>query len=183
MARSFPINYGLMIEGQENLTWERFFRLVDAAESLGFESLFRSDHLTRLVVSAPGEALALEASLTALALRTKRIRFGPLVSPMTFRNPAMLAKMAASISNLSGERFDLGLGAGWFSREHEMFGINYPNFAQRLEMLEEGVQVIQALLSGKEHSFLGKYYKLDSAFNLPAASPPIIMGGKGEKNT
>ena len=93
---------GIMLEGQEDLTWDRFLRLAEAVEELGFGSLFRSDHLTPLQVSEPRQTLALWPSLSVLALRTSRIRFGPLVCPMTFRHPAMLAKMAASVSALSG---------------------------------------------------------------------------------
>jgi alkanesulfonate monooxygenase SsuD/methylene tetrahydromethanopterin reductase-like flavin-dependent oxidoreductase (luciferase family) len=103
-----------MIEGQEDLTWERFFRLAEAVEALGFESLFRSDHLTALNGLAQRASLALWPSLTALALKTQRLRFGPLVCSMTFRHPALLAKMAASVDVLSSGRLDLGLGAGWY---------------------------------------------------------------------
>jgi len=182
MSKTFEnVDFGIMIEGQEDLTWKRFFGFLDAAENLGFESLFRSDHLTPLESKEPRETLALWPSLTTAAMRTKRIRFGPLVAPMTFRNPAMLAKMAASVSDLSGGRLDLGLGAGWYAGEHQMFGIPYPKYGVRLEMLEEAVQVVRLLLSGETGSFSGKHYNLDCAQNLPAASPPIIMGGKGEK--
>ncbi len=120
---------GIMIEGQEDLTWERFFRLAEAVEDLGFASLFRSDHLTALQGQSKRESLALWPSLTALALRTKRIRFGPMVCSMTFRHPAMVAKMAASVSVLSGGRLDLGLGAGWYAGEHDMFGHSFPKYS------------------------------------------------------
>lgn len=172
---------GIMIEGQENLSWQRFFRILTAVEDLGFESLFRSDHLAPLSAPEPRETLALWPSLTAAAMHTKRIRFGPMVIPMTFRHPSMVAKMAASVSQLSGGRLDLGLGAGWYPGEHRKFGIRYPKYDTRLEMLDEGVQVIKKLLSGEKDSFTGKHYQLDQAQNLPAASPPIIMGGKNDK--
>jgi F420-dependent oxidoreductase-like protein len=175
---------GIMIEGQEDLTWERFFRLAEAVEGLGFESLFRSDHLTALNGPANRVSLALWPSLTALALRTKRIRFGPLVCPMTFRPPAMVAKLAAAVDVLSGGRLDLGLGAGWFEGEHRMFGLDFPPYHTRLEMLDEGATVIQALWSGEPATFTGKHYQLEAAesYPPPARQPPtIIMGGKGEK--
>ena len=175
---------GIMIEGQEDLTWDRLFRLAQAVEDLGFESLFRSDHLTSLDGYAQRASLALWPSLAALALRTRRIRFGPLVCSMTFQAPAVLAKMAAAVDQLSGGRFDLGIGAGWYAGEHRMFGIPYPPYATRLEMLDEGAQVIQALWTGRPMSIQGKHYSLASAENHPVPSQqpvPLIMGGKGEK--
>src|SRR5262247_2664379 len=104
---------GIMIEGQEGLTWDRWFRLAQAAEDMGFESLCRSDHLTGLAGESRRPSLETWTSLTALAVRTRRIRFGPMVSPITFYHPAPLAKMAGAIDVLSGGRFDLGIGAGW----------------------------------------------------------------------
>lgn len=175
---------GLMVEGQEDLTWERWFRFADAAESLGFEALFRSDHLTALNGEPGRESLALWPSLTAVALRTRRIRFGPLVASITFRHPAMVAKMASSIDVLSDGRFDLGLGAGWFAGEHEMFGIRYPKYSERLERLDEGAGVVRALWSGQEKTTSGPHYPLQRARNLPlplGRPPALIMGGKGEQ--
>lgn len=175
---------GIMIEGQEDLTWERFFRLADAVERLGFESLFRSDHLTSLVGFPKRETLALWASLTALAVRTRRIRFGPLVSPMTFRHPVEQAKLAAAVSVLSGGRLDMGIGAGWNEHEHHIFGVPYPRFKTRLEILDEGATVIKGLWSGEPQSFQGKHYQLNSAEAHPSPlgdPPPLIMGGKGDR--
>jgi len=175
---------GIMIEGQEDLTWERFFRLAETVEGLGFASLFRSDHLTSLEGFSKRESLALWPSLTALALRTQRIRFGPMVCSMTFRQPAMVAKMAASVSVLSGGRLDLGLGAGWYAGEHQMFGHDFSRYGTRLEMLDEGATVIKALWSGKPTTFKGHHYRLDAAESYPLpveTTPTLIMGGKGDK--
>lgn len=175
---------GIMIEGQEDLTWERFFRLAERVEVLGFASLFRSDHLTSLDGWSKRHALALWPSLTALALRTHRIRFGPLVCSMTFRHPAMVAKMAASVSVLSEGRLDLGVGAGWYAGEHHMFGHDFPLYATRLEMLDEGATVIKALWSGQPATFSGKHYRLQAAESYPLPGetrPSLIMGGKGDK--
>ncbi len=175
---------GVMIEGQEDLTWDRFFRLAETIDSLGFASLFRSDHLTALNDFPKRESLALWPSLTALALRTKHIRFGPMVCSMTFRHPAMVAKMAASVSVLSQGRLDLGIGAGWYAGEHTMFGHAFPKYSTRLAMLDEGASVIKALWSGEKISFSGEHYQLDGAETYPLpqnATPTLIMGGKGEK--
>lgn len=176
---------GLMIEGQEDLTWERLFRLAAAAEALGFESLFRSDHLTALEGFPERAALDLWTSLTALALRTQRLRFGPLVCALTFCHPALLAKKAAALAALSAGRFELGIGAGWYKGEHRMFGLPFPPFATRLEMLEEGAQVIRALWSGQPATLAGRHYQLTAAeaHPRPAAPVPLIMGGKNEQRT
>lgn len=175
---------GLMIEGQEGLTWERFFRLAQAAEALGFESLFRSDHLTALEGFPGRESLDLWTSLTALALRTRRLRFGPLVCSLTFCHPSLVAKKAAALDELSGGRFELGIGAGWYRGEHHMFGLPFPPYAQRLEMLEEGARVIRALWSGQPADFAGRHYRLERAETHPRpAALPLIMGGKNEQRT
>jgi F420-dependent oxidoreductase-like protein len=178
------VDIALMVEGQEDLTWQRWFRIAEAAEELGFEGLFRSDHLTALNGEPGREALALWPSLTALAMKTGRIRFGPLVAAITFRHPAMVAKMAASIDVLSEGRLDLGLGAGWFEGEHRMFGIPYPPYSERLDRLDEGARVVRALWSSERQSLNGQHYPLVEAVNLPIPSqshPTLIMGGKGEK--
>jgi alkanesulfonate monooxygenase SsuD/methylene tetrahydromethanopterin reductase-like flavin-dependent oxidoreductase (luciferase family) len=175
---------GIMIEGQEDLSWARFFRVAQAVEDLGFESLFRSDHLVSLVGQTHRETLPLWPSLTALALRTDRIRFGPLVSPMTFRHPALQAKLAASVSQLSGGRLDVGIGAGWNEPEHRMFGIPYPPYKVRLELLDEGAEVIKALWTGQPVSLDLNHYQLKAAESYPLPLPklpPLIMGGKGER--
>ncbi len=175
---------GIMIEGQEDLTWERLFQIAKTVETLGFASLFRSDHLTSLEGFHQRASLALWPSLAALAAQTERIRFGPMVCSMTFRHPAMVAKMAAAVDQLSGGRLDLGLGAGWYRGEHRMFGVDYPAYGDRLEMLDEGAQVIKGLWTGQPYTFQGKYYQIESAETYPPptqAEPVIIMGGKGEK--
>lgn len=175
---------GIMVEGQEDMTWERFFRIAEAVETLGFAHLFRSDHLTGIFGYPERATLALWPSLTALAMRTKRIRFGPMVCAITFRHPVMVAKMAAAVDQLSGGRLDLGLGAGWNDMEHQMFGLDYPRYGTRLEMLDEGATVVKALWSGQPTTFEGQHFRLDNAQNHPPpaqAKPTLIMGGKGEK--
>src|SRR5258705_236751 len=127
---------GIMIEGQEGLTWERWRRLVQAVEDMGYESLCRSDHLTGLWGEAKRPSLETWTSLTMLAMRTRRIRFGPMVSPITFYHPALLAKMAVALDTLSNGRMDLGIGGGWNEHEHAMFGFALPPIKERLDPLE-----------------------------------------------
>src|SRR5499433_545517 len=177
---------GIMIEGQEGLTWERWFRLARAAEDLGYESLCRSDHLTGLGGVATRPSLETWTSLTALAIRTTRIRFGPLVSPLTFYPPALLAKMAAAVDTLSLGRLDLGLGAGWNEHEHAMFGIPMPPVRERLDRLEAGARYIRALGAGQPVTLEQPYYPLRQAENYPLPTHGrlrIVIGGRGEKRT
>src|SRR5687767_14629764 len=144
---------GVMVEGQEGLTWDLWVDLAQAVERLGFESLWRSDHVRML--EDQGDRLQLEAwaSFGHLAEATRRIRFGPLVTPMTFRHPSMLALQAAAVDARSGGRLELGLGAGWNKAEHAAFGLPFPSAATRLDMLEEGIQVLKALWTEQPASF------------------------------
>ena len=177
---------GIMIEGQEGLTWERWFRLAQAAEDLGYESLCRSDHLTGLGGKSKRPSLETWTSLTALALRTKRIRFGPMVSPLTFYHPALLAKMAAAVDTLSGGRLDLGLGAGWNEHEHTMFGVPFLTLKERLDRLEAGARVIRALERGQPVTLKQPHFPLEKAESFPLPSHAryrIVIGGRGEKRT
>ncbi|MGQ9876903.1 MAG: LLM class F420-dependent oxidoreductase [Chloroflexus sp.] len=181
------IDVALMIEGQNGLTWSRWQRLAQAAEDLGFAGLYRSDHFTN--VNPPEkESLELWVSLTWLASQTKRIEFGPLVSPVSFRHPAMTARMAAAVDDLSGGRLQLGLGAGWQKREHTMFGFDLLEVALRFQRFREGLEVVTRLLrSDTPVTWIGEYYQLREAILLPRpqrpGGPPIVIGGNGEQRT
>jgi len=177
---------GIMIEGQEGLTWERWLRLVHAAEDLGYESLCRSDHLTSLTGESRRPSLETWTSLTVLATRTLRIRFGPLVSPVTFYHPALLAKMAVALDTLSLGRFDIAIGAGWSEHEHAMFGIPLPSIAERLDRLECAAAHIRALGAGRPVTLNQQYYPLHLAETYPLPSHGrlrLVVGGRGEKRT
>ena len=181
------IEVALMVEGQNGLTWPRWQRLVQAAEDLGFVGLYRSDHFTN--ANPPEkESLELWVSLTWLASQTKRIEFGPLVSPVSFRHPALTAKMAAAVDDLSGGRLQLGLGAGWQEREHSMFGFKLLAVGPRFQRFREGLEVITRLLRSDEPvTWIGEYYQLREAILLPRPvrpdGPPIVIGGNGEQRT
>ncbi len=106
-----------------------------------------------------------------------------MVCSMTFRHPAILAKMAASVSVLSNGRLDLGIGAGWYRDEHEMFGIDFPRYGTRLKMLDEGAQVIRLLFATELADFNGEFYQLTDAMTYPKPQNlTIIMEGKGKEN-
>lgn len=174
---------GLMVEGQNGLTWERWSHILALAERLGFPTIFRSDHY---FIGQQQDSLEAYLSFVMAASKTKTIRFGPLVSPITFRSPVDLARMAAQIDLLSGGRFVMGLGAGWNAAEHKAYGIPFPSVGERFDRLEEGLKVIQALWGPGPASYTGIHYQIEGADCLPkpaAGRPPILIGGSGEKRT
>lgn len=177
----------IMIEGQDGLNWAVWKRLVGEVEALGFAGMFRSDHYTN--AQAPEkDSLEMVVSLAYLASHTERIHFGPMVAPLSFREPTMLARQAAAIDDLSGGRMLLGLGAGWQEREHDMFGHHLGTMRERMDRFEEGVEVVSRLLNSDEPvSFEGRYFRLRDAILLPRperkGGPEILIGGKGRKRT
>jgi F420-dependent oxidoreductase-like protein len=178
---------GIMIEGQEGLTLERWSRIGSLVEELGFDSLWRSDHFMTLMGGEPRGAPETWATLVQTAQETRRIRFGPLVSPMTFRHPSLLMRMATVVDRLSGGRLVLGVGAGWNEREHQAYGLPFPPVRQRMDMLEEGIEVILRLQGDGPASYSGKHYQLDAADMQPKPIQrpriPLLIGGSGEKRT
>jgi F420-dependent oxidoreductase-like protein len=176
------MHLGVMIEGQEGLTCERWRQIMACVEALGFESLWRSDHFMSLV-DCDREALETWVALTLTAAETTRLRFGPLVCPITFRHPALLARMAAAVDALSGGRLVLGVGAGWNEQEHQAFGLPFPALKERMDRLEEGLEVIRALLGDEPAQFAGRYYQLagPNPRPKPVQRPrlPILIGTTG----
>ena len=180
------MHVGIMIEAQEGLTWDRWSRLIEAAEGLGYESLCRSDHLTGLNGQSRRPSLDTWTSLTVVAERTKRIRFGPMVSPLTFYHPAILTKMAVALDTLSGGRLDLGIGAGWNEHEHAMFGVPMPPLKERMDRLEGAARYIRALGAGQPVTLEQRYYPLLKAEVYPLPTHGrlrLVVGGRGEKRT
>lgn len=176
------VRFCLMIEGQQGVTWKRWLALAEAAERLGFEGLFRSDHyFSSGGVGGRGSTDAW-GLLAALAARTERIRLGTLVSPVTFRLPSVLAKNAATVDEVSGGRVEIGMGAGWWTEEHTQFGIPFPPTRERFEMLEEQLEIVHRLLTEERFSFEGTHYSLADAECFPKPvqrpRPPIVVGGK-----
>jgi len=181
------LEIAIMIEGQNGLNWERWKRITRFVEEAGFVGLYRSDHFTN---GNPPDLDSLECwtSLTWLADNTKRIEFGPLVSPFSFRHPAFIARMASAVDDLSGGRLILGLGAGWQEREHNLFGFDLLEMKSRLDRFEEGVEVVTRLLQSEDPvTFDGEYYHIRGGTLLPRpqkkGGPHILIGGGGEKRT
>lgn len=175
--------FTLMLEGQEDVTVADWLATADAAERLGYDGFFTSDHYFS-VVGAPGRA-SLDAwgVLCALAARTSRIQLGTMVSPVTFRPPVVLAKLALVADGLSSGRIELGLGTGWHETEHRMFGLPFPPFGERLQMLAEQAEIIRRLTDGETLDFNGAHYTLQGATLLPRpvhGHLPILFGGSAK---
>lgn len=181
------MDIAIMLEGQNGLNWPRLQRIAHAVEELGFAGLYRSDHFTN--TEPPDiDSLELWVSLTWLAGHTKRIEFGPLVTPVSFRNPVFTARIAKDVDELSGGRLRLGVGAGWQEREHTNFGFDLLEIPQRFARFEEGLEVITQLLRSDEPvTFQGDYYQLHDAILMPRpqrpGGPPLVIGGNGEQRT
>ena len=159
---------GIMIEGQEGLTWDRWRLICSDAEALGFDSLRRSDHLFSVMGLVERDCIETWTSLALAAEWTKTIQFGPMVSPMTFRAPALLARIATAVDLISGGRLILGVGGGWYEREHVENGIPFLTLGGRMDLLEEGIKTIRATW--------------EKANPKPTnGTIPILMGGRGEK--
>ena len=161
-------NLGVMIEGQEGLTWDRWRHICHDAETLGFDSLRRSDHLFSVMGVVDRDCIECWTSLALAAEWTKRIEIGPMVSPMTFRPPAVLARMATAVDLLAGGRLILGVGAGWYEREHVENGIPFPTMGKRMDLLEEGIKTIHSTWQAANPK-------------PPRGNIPLLMGGRGEK--
>jgi len=170
-----------MIEGQQGVTWADWCALADRAEHLGLEGLFRSDHyFSARGVSGVGATDAW-AVLAALAERTTTLRLGTLVSPVTFRPPAVLARSALTVDLISAGRVEIGMGAGWWEEEHTRFGLPFHDVETRWQLLEEQVPIVHGLLTEDVYSFDGTHYRLTGADQLPKPvqrpRPPLILGG------
>ena len=177
------MDISITVEGQEGLTWPRWKRLVAEAEKLGYAGLYRSDHF-------PGSRSSLEliVSMAYLADRTERLHFGSLVAPVSFRDPAMLARQAAALDDLSGGRLVLGLGAGWEVSEHHVWGYQLGSAKTRSARFEEGLEVISRLLNSDEPvTYEGEFFQLREATLLPRPQnprgPAILIGGNGARRT
>ncbi len=181
------LDIAIMLEGQNGLNWPRFQKIARAVEELGFSGLYRSDHYTN---SGPPDLDSLElwVSLTWLASHTERIEFGPLVSPVSFRQPTMTVRMAAAVDDLSAGRLQLGLGAGWQEREHHNYSWDLLGVKARMDRFEEGLEVVTRMLNSAEPiTYEGEYYRIYDAVLLPRpqrpGGPPIVIGGNGPKRT
>jgi F420-dependent oxidoreductase-like protein len=186
-----PMQLRVFTEPQQGASYETLLRVARAAEELGFDAFFRSDHYLKMgnVTGLPGPTDSW-ATLAGLARETSRIRLGTLVSSATFRYPGPLAITVAEVDQMSGGRVELGLGAGWFEAEHAAYGIPFPPLGERFDRLEEQLEIISGLWDvpdGGTLTFRGKYYTVTDSPALPKPvqrpRPPLIVGGHGQRRT
>jgi len=177
----------LMIEGQEGVSWPQWCALADACEEHDIETLFRSDHYISQSNESGNVAHDAWTTLAGLAARTTTLRFGTLVSPVTFRLPGLLANAAATVDHISGGRIELGLGAGWMEREHRAYGFPFPETATRLAMFAEQLEILYRLWTEERVDFRGAHYTLEDAPAQPKPlqqpHPPLLVGGSGTRGT
>ncbi len=180
----------IFTEPQQGATYDDLLAVAQAAEALGFDAFFRSDHyLTMGGTGLPGPTDAW-VTLGAMARETSRIRLGTLVTAATFRHPGPLAISVAQVDAMSGGRVELGIGAGWYDDEHHAYGIPYPSTRERFERLDEQLAVITGLWetpAGETFSFEGSHYAVTNSPALPKPvqrpRPPVIIGGFGARTT
>jgi F420-dependent oxidoreductase-like protein len=181
------VRLALMIEGQEGVTWEQWCALAAACEEHGVDTLYRSDHYISLGTETAKVAHDAWTTIAALAACTTTLRLGSLVSPATFRAPALLANAAATADHVSGGRIALGLGAGWNEREHRAFGFPFPETPVRVAMFAEQLEIVHRLWTEERVDFRGRHYVLENAPGLPKPlqqpHPPLLVGGGGGRGT
>jgi F420-dependent oxidoreductase-like protein len=183
----------VLMEPRHGATYARILALAQATDDAGFDAFFRSDHLFGVDPNDPTyRPTDCWTTLAGLARDTSRIRLGSLVTAATFRQPGLLATIVAGVDDMSGGRVELGIGTGWYQREHEAFGIPFPSTGERFDRLAEQLEIITGLWgtepgSGEGFSFAGKHYRVEANGITPRPvqrpHPPIIVGGTGPKRT
>lgn len=172
----------LMIEGQEDVTWEDWVALADTCERTGIEALFRSDHYSSVMGVQERGSLDAWATICALAARTTTLRLGTMVSPASFRHPSGLAKEVTTADHVSGGRVELGMGTGWSEVEHRAYGFPFLSMRERMDVLAEQLEIVHDGHWGDgPYSFHGAHYTVENLEARPKPvqepHPPLIMGG------
>lgn len=170
----------LMIEGQEDVTWEQWVALAETTEDVGLEGLFRSDHYQSVASRRERSSLDAWATLSALAVVTQRIRLGTMVSPASFRHPSVLAKSVVTADHASAGRVELGMGAGWHDLEHQTYGFPFQELGVRFDVLEEQIEIVRRQFEEESFDFSGQHYRLERCEARPKpvqSRLPIICGG------
>jgi alkanesulfonate monooxygenase SsuD/methylene tetrahydromethanopterin reductase-like flavin-dependent oxidoreductase (luciferase family) len=176
----------LMIEGQEDVRWEHWLALAAACDRHDFDGLFRSDHYVSVDDRRERGSLDAWGTICALSAVTSRIRLGTLVSPVTFRHPSTLAKSVVTADHVSGGRIEVGMGAGWWQPEHELYGFPFPPTRTRIELLAEQLEIVRRQWDQGPFSFNGCHYRIEDleALPKPVRRPNLIVGGSaGPRST
>jgi F420-dependent oxidoreductase-like protein len=169
--------------------FDRIADSVKAAEKAGFDMVTVMDHFYQIRGVGPETDPMLEAyaTLAALATQTSRVKLGTLVTGVTYRNPALLAKTVTTLDIISKGRAIMGIGAAWNESEHIGYGIEFPPIKERMERLDEALTIIKRMFTEERPSFQGKHYQIKNALNVPRpiqqGGPKILVGGGGEKKT
>jgi len=169
--------------------FERIAQIAGTAERSGFDSVWVMDHLYQIPVVGKRTEPMLEAYslLCGIAARTSTANLGTMVTGVTYRNPALLAKMVTTLDIVSAGRAILGIGAAWNEDEHNGYGFEFPPLRERFDRLEDAVQICRAMFTEQAPSFAGRHHHIDSALNFPRplrpGGPPILIGGSGERRT
>lgn len=181
------IDFGIQIEPQLGFDYESVEKIAMEAEKADYNSIWSSDHFFLDDKSEDRNCMEVWTLLAALAVRTEKIRLGSLVTCNSYRYPAVLAKIAATVDVISNGRLFFGFGAGWKEIEYKAYGIPFPPLKERIDRMEEAIQIIKLLWTQPKVTFKGKYYKIKDAFSAPKPvqrpTPPILIGGDGEKRT
>src|SRR5438128_1005557 len=180
------MRFGLDI-AQHQLTWDEIAERARLAENAGFEGLWVFDHFKPLYADPKGPCLEAWTLLAGLARETSRVRLGTLVTGMTYRHPSILAAGVVTVDHLSNGRVECAIGAAWNEDEHHELGLPFPSTRDRMDRLEEGVQVLRKLFTQDDVTFEGKHFSLSSATYNPKPvqqpHPPIWIGGEGRRRT
>ncbi len=180
-----PVRFGIQTPQQDSNTWEEMLSLWQEVDTLGFNTAWVFDHFLPIFSDPTGPCMEGWTALSALAMATKNVRLGIMVTGNTYRNPAVLAKTATTVDIISGGRLIFGIGGGWFEREHDAFGMPFPSVGERLGRLDESLTLMKQLWTQDTSSFAGKYYQLQDAPFLPKSvqkpHPPILVGASGEQ--
>jgi alkanesulfonate monooxygenase SsuD/methylene tetrahydromethanopterin reductase-like flavin-dependent oxidoreductase (luciferase family) len=172
---------GMMLEPQMGMTVQQLVGTAVEAESMGFGYFFRSDHLLPTDDSRGKDSPECWTSLGAVAARTSSIKFGPMVTPLGFRNPALLSRMACTLHSFSGGRLQLAVGAGWYESEYLAHGYEFPSFAVRRGQFEEGLTIILAMIREGKVDFRGKYFSAHTdCLPRPAGRMHVIIGTRAK---
>jgi F420-dependent oxidoreductase-like protein len=186
VADKRPIRFGIF-PGAVGMTWKQLLEVWKFADEVGYSTAWIPDHFYAGYGDPEGPCFEAWSVVAAMATQTKRIRIGPMVSGNTYRHPAVLANVAATIDLISGGRLELGIGAGWMKAEHEGYGIPLPPPKERMDRLDEALHVLRLLFTQRRASFQGTYYQLNDALCEPKPTqkpyPRILVGGGGEKRT
>jgi F420-dependent oxidoreductase-like protein len=178
------LHFGVQTPPQ-HVTYSDLLQTWQEADELGFDTAFVFDHFLPIYSDSSGPCLEGWTLLSALAAQTKRVRVGVLVTGNTYRNPAVLAKMAATVDQVSQGRLILGIGAGWFELEHTAYGIPFSTVGGRARQLRESLEVMKLLFTQEKSTYTGKYYQLKDAPFAPKTVqkpyPPLLIGGQGPK--